>query len=167
MTYLYTVESKRGPYSVLSVLTPEEGFQDGLPPEAIIGTLPANVTSVNPIDFKPNPAFANFMHNVIRRYAPLHKDLQDAAKRKGEGWIYIIDCRAPQPQGEVEKQDVIGAFKIESGVIVADSYQRNNEHLLVSQRGPFCLDGWLMSKLLEETRSILSRRSSASKASRR
>ena len=158
MTYLYTIQSKRGPYSVLSVLAPQEDIQNGLPPEAIIGTLPANVTSVNPIDFKPNPAFANFMHNVIRRYAPLHKDLQNAAKRKGEGWIYIIDCRVAQPQAEVEKEDVIGAFKIESGVIVPDSYQRNNEHLLVSKRGTFRLDDWLKNKLLEETRSILSRR---------
>ena len=157
MTYLYTVQSKRGPYSVLSVLAPEEDIQDGLPPEAIIGTLPASVTSVNPIDFKPNPAFVNFMHKVIRRYAPLHKDLQDAAKRKGEGWIYIIDCRVAEPQGEVEKEDLIGAFKIESGVIVPDSYQRNNGHLLVSKRGTFRLGDWLESKLLEETRSILSR----------
>lgn len=157
MSYLYTIQSERGPYCVLSLLAPED-IQDGLPTEAIIGTLPANVTSISPIHFKPNPAFANFMHDVIRRYAPLHKDLQDAAQRKAEGWIYIIDCRVTDPQGEVEKEDVIGAFKIESGVIVPDSYQRNNGHLLVSNRGPFCLDDFLRSKLLEETRSILSRR---------
>jgi hypothetical protein len=157
MTYLYTVQSKaRGASTVVSLLAPEEGFHKGLPPEAVVGTLPPNVNSVNQIDFKPNPAFVDFLHMVIRRYAPLSADLQNAAKRKHEGWMYIIDCRVPNPQGEVESEDVIGAFKIEAGLIVPDSYRRNNQHLLVSQRGLFCLDDWLKSKLLEETRSLLS-----------
>jgi len=158
MIYLYTIQSKKGgEYGVLSVLPPEEGMREGLPPQAIIGTLPPNVTSINPLDFTPNPVFVNFMHTVISRYAPLSEDLQNAAKGKPEGWIYIIDCRVTNAQGEVEKEDVIGAFRIEAGVIVPDSYQGNNNHLLVSKRGPFCLDAWLTRKLLEETRSLLSR----------
>src|ERR1041385_876378 len=159
MIYSYTIESQtHGPYSVLSIVPPEEGTKEGLPGEAIIGALPPNVTSVNPIDFRPNPVFIDFMHTVISRYAPLSKDLQNAAKHQAEGWIYIIDCRVPDPQGAVGGEDVIGAFKVESGAIVPDSYQRNDHHLLVSKRGPFCLDDWLSSKLLEETQSLLYRR---------
>jgi len=70
-------------------------------------------------------------------------ELQNAAKRKREGWLYIIDCRVTNPQAEVETEDVIAAFKIDSGLIVPDSYRRNNQHRLVSKRGPFCLDDWL------------------------
>ena len=157
MTYLYTVQSeKHGAYGVLSLLAPEEGLKQGLPQQAIVGTLPPNVKSLNRMDFKPNPAFVDFLHQVIRRYAPLSTELQNAARRKREGWLYIIDCRVTNPQEEVETEDVIGAFKIESGLIVPESYRRNNQHLLVGKRGPFCLDDWLRSKLLEETRLLLS-----------
>jgi hypothetical protein len=157
MMYLYTVQTRKGdPSTVLSLLGPEEGFHHVMPPQAIVGTLPPNVKSITQIDFRPNPAFVDFLHTVIRRYAPMSNELQNAAKRKREGWLYIIDCRVTNPQAEVETEDVIGAFKIESGLIVPDSYRRNNQHRLVSKRGPFCLDDWLKSKLLEETRLLLS-----------
>ena len=156
MTYLYTVKSNAGVFTALSVLTPEDGFAGGIPPQAIVGTLSENVSKVSPRDFKPNGLFVDFLHMIIKRYAPLNTELQKAAKRKYKGWIYIIDCRAATPQGAVEPEDIIGAFKIESGKIAAESYQPNKNHLLVSKRGVFCLDEWLNDKLLAETRSLLS-----------
>ncbi len=156
MTYLYTVQSDKGIFTALSLLTPEDGFAGGIPPQAIIGTLAGNVSRIRPSDFKPNGAFIAFLHMVIKRYAPLNTELQKAAKREHEGWIYIIDCRVGDPQGAVEPEDIIGAFKIESGKIAPESYQPNTKHLLVSEWGIFCLDEWLKDKLLAETRSLLS-----------
>jgi hypothetical protein len=111
---------------VLSRLSPDQvQALGGLPREAIAGVFVGEAMRVD--DFRPNPAFVEFMHDVIRTAGPVDRDLRAAAQARGEGWVYIIDLRTTQgPGGAVPPEDLIGAFEVRNGSIVAGSYQANN-----------------------------------------
>lgn len=155
MIYLYRIEIDKNRFEAVSLLSPEEVFGKGLPSQVIIGTVPENASSINQNNFKSNSIFVDFLHTIIKRHAPVNPGLQSSVQQQPNGWVYVIDCRADDPQGEVEPEDIIGAFKIESGRVTPESYKKNNKHLLVSKRGVFCLDQWLERALLEETRLLL------------
>ena len=131
---------------VLSAHTPTEAEEiGGLPNEAIAGLVGVPAQDRNSLsavtggrfsrgEFRPNPAFAVFMHNVIRTFGPHTRELQDEAQRQGNGFIYIIDLRTPEGQmGNVPPEDIIGAFAVENGKLGA--YEPNHEHLVFSANG--------------------------------
>ena len=62
----------------------------------------------------------------------------------------MIDLRTPDgPQGRVPTEDIIGAFEIKEGKILADSYWRNEEHkLYTKKKGCLSLPGPLQAALL-------------------
>jgi hypothetical protein len=68
----------------------------------------------------------------------------------GQGSLFLIDGRAATPRGQQESEDVLGIFRVDGGRIIAESYQPNQDHLLVSKKGLFVLDDWLHARLLEE-----------------
>lgn len=120
---------------VLSILGPlEAAALGGLPREAVAGVMDGDGSSIEA--FRPNPVFADFLHHVIRTAGPEDLDLQAAAIRQENGWVYIIDLRTPDgPQGRVPPEDIIGAFEVRSGRIVSGSYWRNDQHLVFSAHG--------------------------------
>ena len=156
MTYIYHVRTDKAAFMAVSLLSPQEVFNKGVPSKAVVGTLPENSTKLSQAEFKPNRDFIEFLHHTIAKHAPTHPALQADAKQRGTGWIYIIDNRVADPQGEVEPEDIIGAFEIKAGRVSASTYQAMPKHLLVSKRGIFRLDPFLEGKLLEETRLLLS-----------
>jgi hypothetical protein len=120
---------------VLSILTPEEAKSlGGLPAEAIVGILQGEELTVEAL--RPNPRFVEFMHRVIRIAAPEDPELQTAAAEQGDGWVYIIDLRTPEgAQGRVPPDDIIGAFEVRSGQIVAGSYWPNENYRAFTRNG--------------------------------
>ncbi len=117
----------------------------GLPTEAIAGTIgmaakdPDTLSAVTgkPFsisEFRPNPAFSAFMHHVIRTYGPLDRELQEAAKQQGDGFVYIIDLRTPEgPMGTVPPEDIVGAFSVDDGKLGA--YEPNDQYVVFSKNG--------------------------------
>src|SRR5262245_34040212 len=108
---------------VLSVLTPTDVEQiGGLPNEALAGLIGIPAQDPNSLsavtgegfsvhEFRANPALVAFMHKVIETLGPSTPELQDAAQRQGNGFVYIIDLRTPEgPMGRVPPEDIIGAF---------------------------------------------------------
>ena len=134
---------------VLSVLDPADvQALGGLPTEAVagvIGTASKNPDTLNSVaavagepftvsQFRPNPAFSAFMHHVIRTYGPQDRELQEAAERQGDGFVYVIDLRTPEgPMGRVSPEDIVGAFAVEGRRLSA--YQPNDKHLAFSKNG--------------------------------
>jgi hypothetical protein len=72
------------------------------------------------------------------------------AKSTGDGYLYVIDQRTPTPQGAVPPDDIIGAFEVKGGEIVAGSYRSNANHKILSARGFFQLDAPLLACLIQE-----------------
>lgn len=150
----YEITIKGEQFKALSWLSQERIFEKGLPSKAIIGLLPHSETRLDPATFKPNPEFVAFLHEVIKTYAPLDPDLQAEARKQGQGWLYIIDGRTPTPQDNVPPEDIIGAFQLQAGKIMAGSYQGNQNHRLVTTFGLLRLDPFLQDKLLAETEKL-------------
>jgi hypothetical protein len=106
--------------------------------------------SLTPLNFKPNTVFVDFLHEVIARRGPESSSLQSAARAQGEGWVYLIDARTPTPEGDVPVHDILGAFAVKSGELVAGSYQPNRHHTILSPDGIFQLESTLFESLMEE-----------------
>jgi hypothetical protein len=90
------------------------------------------------------------MHEVISRRAAMLPGLRAEARRQGDGWLYLIDRRTPNPQGRVPPEDVVGVFRVSGGDLVPGSYQRNPKHLILSSNGFVQLGTELQSCLIEE-----------------
>jgi hypothetical protein len=147
---VYTVKRPEGEFNVISFLPAEHSFEKGIPDEAIVGVLPKGVTEIRHKDFRPNAAFRKFLHQVIAKHGAHAPGIQEEARRLGDGYVYIIDGRLPDPDGAVEPEDIIGAFQAKGGKVVEGSYQASERHLLVSKRGLLVLDVWLHERLMEE-----------------
>lgn len=135
---------------MLSMLSPEEVQALGrLPAEAIAGHVEGEALSVE--TFRPNPAFVELLHEVVRAAGPSDPDLQAGAREQGEGWLYVIDLRTPDgPDGQVLPEDIIGAFEVQNGQLVAGSYQRTAAHRVYTSNGLVCLTPHLRAALVEQ-----------------
>jgi hypothetical protein len=133
---------------VLSFLTPDQCERaNGLPGVAIQGVFTDAECSVE--GFRVNRAFVEFMHDVIRTTGPTDPSLQEAAAEQGNGWVYIIDLRTPEgPQGCVPVEDIIGGFEVRDGRLLANSYQPNEKHRVLSSDGPVRLPPSLHAALV-------------------
>lgn len=138
---------------VLSLLTPDEIDKIGnLPPIGICATFEGELTK--PINFKVNKKFVDFMHQTINEKAPSLQSMKKAAIEQGHGYIYIIDFRTPDGiMGNVSPEDIIGAFKVEDGKIVTNSYQENDKHQIFTKNGLVKLPPGLDEILIEEIKN--------------
>jgi hypothetical protein len=153
------LSSPEDSFQVLSVLHPDDVKSLGrLPNEAIAGLINRNLSTGDRISveqFRPNPVFIRFMHDVIKSFGPDDPELQQAAVQQRKGWIYIIDLRTPEgPQGRVPPEDIIGGFEVKNGRIVRDSYSINDKHLVFSEHGLVQLSPFLHKALTRELKRL-------------
>jgi hypothetical protein len=83
--------------------------------------------------------------------------LRQAGQQQGEGYVYLIDARTPQPNGQVLSPDVIGVVKVQDGTLVAASYQHNPNHRLLTEDGFFKLPAELEPILQTDLRARCAR----------
>ena len=139
-------------------LSPEIVSRGGCPQEAILGVLLQPVEPgmrITPAVFWQNPAFVDFLHEVIARRGPQVPGVIEEAMRQQKGWVYVIDGRTRTPQGHVPPEDILGAFTVSSRKIVPGSYSRCPKHLVLSADGFVRLAAELLDCLLEELASRL------------
>ncbi len=140
--------------SILSVLDPSEVEQlGGIPGPAVVGVfirLPSAGEPVGADQVRVNPKFVEFLHNIIARWAPDDPDLIEAARLQVDGWVYVLDGRTPTPQGRVPTEDVIGAFEVRSGAVVAGSYYASHEYKPFTERGVLKLTPFLHERFVYE-----------------
>jgi hypothetical protein len=156
--FVCRVEEPDGFKDYVTLLSPDTIFSRGLCPEAIVGMLSrllADHERITPEVFSRNRVFVEFMHEVIARHAPRDANFQAEARRIGEGWIYLIDQRTPDPGGTVPPHDVVGSFKVSRGEVVAGSYTRNPNHVILSPDGFFSLGPNLDRALRDQMRARL------------
>jgi hypothetical protein len=149
--WLFDIDDKtdKSKKKALSFLSPEEVNEIGeLKGEAIIGFIKND--SLAPEDFILNNLFINFMHRVIAINAPSDMAIQSAAIKQKEGWIYIIDNRASE---HIYPEDIIGAFKVNAGIIISDSYSQNGKYSILTEKGVSQLSPFIIKSLTEEIKS--------------
>lgn len=145
------VDQPEGPVAYVT-LTPQDQLSvRGIAPQEIVGQIiDPNLPGVAPDNFARNRVFVEFLHAVIARHGPSLPGLIAEAQRQGEGLVVIVDGRAETPADAVPPEDVVGAFQVADGRIVADSYRANPNHRILSARGFFRIDPELQRHLLEE-----------------
>ena len=147
------VQTDNGPAVYVTLSDPDTTFKRGLISEEIVGQLLSPVNSGTPIspdNFGRNPAFVDFLHEVIKKHGPNVPGLIEAAKKQGDGLVVVIDGRTPTPDDAVPPQDILGGFETRGGKIVADAYHPNPNHRILTPDGFFRLDDVLQERLLHE-----------------
>ncbi|MEO5890525.1 MAG: hypothetical protein ABIQ31_09745 [Ferruginibacter sp.] len=121
--------------NILSLLTPEEVSKAGkLSPEVICGMFESK--EPDPAFFRENKIFVDFMHYIIETKGNELPSLNEAAKDQKNGYLYLVDFRTPEGiMGNVPPEDIIGAFTVENGEIVQNSYQQNTAHKIYTKNG--------------------------------
>jgi len=151
--FVVKADASRGTFQ--QVLTPlslaEMNRIGGLPPQAIAGVL-GKALSLNELEaitapdggkldyrqFRVNPRFLFFLHEVLGTHGPSLREMSDAAQKKGAGSVAIIDLRTKNgPGGDVPAVDVIGWYRVADGKIIG--YDANRAYVLFSERGPMQL----------------------------
>ena len=158
--FRYTVNIGAGEQEVASLVPPDLVFEHGLCTEAILGVIgsdPGNSEGVAPDRFQENPAFVQFLQEVISDHVYGLDDLVREGKRHRNGHIYLIDGRTPQPDGSVPPEDIIGAVDVEDGSLVPGSYEHNPNHRLLTEDGFFLLPPQLEAVLDREVRARCTR----------
>lgn len=154
------VQTDHGPVAYVTLAPADEVVKRGLITQEILGQLMDATRTDEPLDpanFARNRAFVDFLHESIQRHAPALPTLIDAAKAQGTGWVFIVDGRAPTPQGAVPPEDVVGGFEVENGEIVAGSYSANPNHRVLSHRGFFQLEPDLERRVLGDLALLVER----------
>jgi hypothetical protein len=138
---------------MVSILAPGTVFEHGLCTEAILGRIrpgPTDGRQITPERFQENPAFVQFLRGLISARVYTVEGLRRAAEQQGEGYVYLIDARTPEPDGQVPPADVIGAVSVHGGSLVAASYRHNPNHRLLTNDGFFKLPTELETILLTD-----------------
>lgn len=146
------VLDESGDKTIIALATVSEAQLSGLSPRQIVGQLiqPSTADVIESTNFARNPAFVEFMHDVIRRHGPRLPGLQAAARSQLEGHVFIIDGRTASPEGPVPPEDIVGGFQVHKGLLDESSYSANPNHRLLSDRGLARLDSHLVELLQAE-----------------
>jgi hypothetical protein len=110
--------------------------------------------NLSPEAFARGADFVELMHRTIAKYGPTVPGLSEAASGRSEGYVYVVDGRTPNPQGNVPARDIIGSFRIMDGRIAEAGYTRFPEHRLFTDDGIVQLESVLLQHLLNEIESV-------------
>jgi hypothetical protein len=153
--FLYQVDFGGGERNVVSLLEPAWVSEYGLNPDVVVAVLPAGVTTddLKPDHVRENGLFLRLLSRVIFENAGRHEMLQREAEVQGDGYVYLLDGRTPDPGGRVPPQDIIGAFEVRDGTLVNGSYRHNPQHRLFTTAGWFRLPPAIESALQARLRA--------------
>jgi hypothetical protein len=153
--FVYQVDFGGGERNVVSLLEPGWVSAHGLRPDAVVAVLPPDATldDVRPEDIGENGPFLRLLSRVIFENAGRDEMLRREAEVQGDGYVYLLDRRTPDPGGRVPPQDIIGAFEVSGGALVAGSYRHNPRHRLFTKDGWFLLPSALETALQSHLRA--------------
>jgi hypothetical protein len=135
------MDTDKGERDVVALLESEWVFQHGLPPEAIVAVVRkgADSDALVPGDIWENPAFLRLLSRVIYENVEGCPVLRREAEVQGDGYVYLLDARTPEPGGRVPPEDIIGMVSVSNGGIVPGSFRHNPRHRLLTVNGWFRL----------------------------
>lgn len=120
----------------LVALTRPDGVLD-VPGDALVGavTLANGLPDWNSLELMER--FKGFYGAYMRGERRVEPDLLRAAQVKPGEYVYVIDGRIQDPQGEVEFHDIVGWYQSDDqGRAIADTFEYNPDHRVVSEGVP-------------------------------
>ena len=108
--FAYQVEGDGGDRVAVSILEPSWVGVHGLAIEAVLGFIePAatDVSNLTPMNLRENSAFLRVLSRVIYEEAENDPALQMEADVQGDGYVYLLDGRSPDPAGR-DKEPATG-----------------------------------------------------------
>jgi hypothetical protein len=138
---LEVVVTDAGTKAALLVLRTSPADQP-IAPHTIVGQVALATHGPAWSTFRPNRAFIDRLHRYLRGEAKARPPgLAKARVQPGE-YVYVIDERAPDPSGDVEPHDIVGAYHSNSdGTARPATFKYNPNHRLVLGDGT--LSGYL------------------------
>jgi hypothetical protein len=148
MAHTITLTIADESYRCLTFLEPHEVPAGGPPVAALVGRAPAGVP-FGPDTVETNPEFLGFLHDTLADFGPHDPSLRAAALKQQQGYLYVLDLRSSSGGngGEVQREDVIGAFEVHEGRIVDGSYRALDGWRPYTAAGAFRLPSWLQRLL--------------------
>ncbi len=127
---LYEVEEGGERRHLICFLEPVRAGATGINVRTILGDYsPGPTGSFDPGSFRLNPAFAAVFTDYMNLEAVRAPELIAQAARQPGRWLYLIDPRAIDPEGDVPPTDVVGCFAVDdAGQIAPNSFQYNRNH---------------------------------------
>ena len=143
---LYMIAEDGRERTLLSLMPLDEGFERGIPSEAILGELNDIAAGLSEENFTPNVAFIKFMHESLATHVRSCPSLIDRARRLGNGQLPLLDGRTPANQKQVNAADVLGLLQVENERIVR--YTACMQHKLVHEEEVVVFEPFLYERLL-------------------
>ena len=153
--FVYRVDLGVGERDVVSSLEADWVFRHGLHPEAIMATIRegADPDDLTPADVEENGTFLRLLSRVILDNITACAGIRREAEIQGNGSVYLLDGRTPDPGGRVPPEDIIGAVAVSNGEPATASYRHNPRHRLFTTTGWFRLPGELEAALQRRLRA--------------
>ena len=152
---VYSVERDGRTLDFLSLLPLDDGFERGLPGEAIIGELTAGIQNLSPETFQPNVLFLMFLHQTLAKFARGIPKLVQQGREIKRGELPVFDGRHQAEECEEAGESLahtIGVFEVQNGQLV--QYHICPRFQIVSDEGVMRLPSWLLEILVRELRKI-------------
>ncbi|MGC4750442.1 hypothetical protein ACLQ28_32960 [Micromonospora sp. DT201] len=153
--FRYQVDFGGGERDVVSLLEPDWVFQHGLHPDAVLAVVRegADPNVLAPADVQEIGPFLRLLSRVIFESIDKCDSLRREAEIQGNGYVYLLDERSPDPGGRVNPADILGAIEVSNGKPVAGSYQHNPRHQLLTAAGWFRLPSEIEQALQSRLRA--------------
>jgi len=110
-------------------------FKHGLISDIIVGEYKALKDGELDLEngFLANALFKETIFSFVKTIMVKDQGLVNAASKQKSGWVYVIDQRTPDPQGEVPPSDIIGAFEVIKGSL--GDFNSNTNYQINSKNG--------------------------------
>ncbi|MCK5725332.1 MAG: hypothetical protein KAH22_00750 [Thiotrichaceae bacterium] len=154
---LVCVPNKNGEEIYLYSLLPKDFInENGLLDVAVVGRFLDNKRdnqgSLVVDSFQGNPEFVHLFHQMLDGLGRHSEAVLKKLPEHEEGtWVYFIDQRVNDVDGDVEPKDIIGGYKVEDGKL--GEYAGNPSHVLLTEEGIFQIGVKLKSELIELIKS--------------
>ncbi|PJF17275.1 hypothetical protein PSACC_02892 [Paramicrosporidium saccamoebae] len=97
------------------------------------------------------PAFISLFQETLRNAHPQLRYLLSSRAKRQDGWIPLVDERAPVGWGRVaESDDTIGMCRVQDGEVLVDTFEVMPTYRLISRLGIFSLPRPLHALILDK-----------------
>ncbi len=148
---IFEVETENGTRHLVGFQDPVLAGSVGLASHAMVGEFePGPDGEFDPDSFEPNPEFVEAVVAYMNIIPGLSPNLAEGARQIPGQRLYIVDPRNETPgDSDPPAEDVLGCFHVDdSGEIVADSFEYNDEHVWFSR--DFGVSGLLSDRVFYE-----------------
>ena len=126
----YEIDADGVTRHLLCFLEPVRAGAEGIAVRSIVGDFtPGPDGAFDAATFRANPQFIAALTDYMNLEADRSPEIIAQARAQPSVWLYLIDPRNPDPNGDIPPTDLVGCFAVDDvGQIVPSSFQYNTNH---------------------------------------